>query len=170
MKNLVLTVCTLLLSFSLIQAQEDKEQTSKQDNLIIKVKDDAKPDIYVDGKKFDFSMDLLDPDKIESVTVLKGVEAMNKYGAKHGVVIITTRNKDPEKMPKIKVRGYDNTSGDAPMIIIDGEKSNQQALKKLSPDDIFSIKILKDAASTAKYGTESKNGVIIITTKKAKKK
>jgi len=57
----------------------------------------------------------------------------------------------------------DNTD---PLIIIDGKES--KGLKKISPDDIKSITILKDESATKLYGDKAKNGVLIITTKKGK--
>jgi TonB-dependent SusC/RagA subfamily outer membrane receptor len=173
MKNLILSACAILLSISLIHAQESKDvegENSKKENLHIKLKDDAKPDIYVDGKKFDFPMDLLDTNKIESVNVLKGDRAIEEYGAKNGVVLIVTKKEFPEKMSQVKVRGYGTAKGKTPMIIIDGKKSNQEILKAISPDDIYSIEVLKDAKSTAVYGAKGVNGVIIVITKKGKKK
>jgi ribosomal protein S8 len=168
MKNLILTACVVLLSISLIQAQEKKGESSKQEKLHIKIKDSAKPDVYVDGKKFDFPIDLLDVNKIESVSVLKGDKAIKEFNAKNGVVIIVTKKKVVETViSQVKIKGY-GTEEKAPMIIINGEKSNQEILKKLSPDDIESITVLKDEKAMEKYNAT--NGVIIVTTKKGKKK
>jgi|TARA_B110000914_G_scaffold218209_1_gene225240 hypothetical protein len=171
MKNLILTVCTVLLSISLIQAQEhgeEKGEIAKLEKLHIKLKDGTKPDIYVDGKKFDFPMDLLDVDRIESVSVIKGDKAIEEYNSKKGVVLITTKKITTEKaMSKIKFV-YDGVNKKDPMIIINGEKSDQEILKKLSPDDIESIEVLKGEQTLKKYNAP--NGVIIITTKKEKEK
>ncbi|MEP1487384.1 MAG: hypothetical protein ABJK28_03040 [Algibacter sp.] len=171
MKNLILTACAVLLSISLIQAQESKEtkgKNSKQEKLHIKLKDGAKPDIYVDGKKFDFPMDLLDANRIESVNVLKGDKAIKEYNAKNGVVLIVTKKKMAETdNSQIKIKGY-SAKGKAPMIIINGEKSDQEMLEELSPDDIESIEVFKDELALKKYNAH--NGVIIVTTKKGNKK
>lgn len=173
MKNLILTACTVFLSITLIQAQESKEtieKNSKQEKLHIKLKDGAKPDIYVDGKKFDFPMDLLDPNRIESINVLKGDKAVKEYNAKNGVVLITTK-KEKVDIDKSQVRVIGNGAKDekAPVIIINGEKSDQELLNKLSPDDIESIEVFKDDEQALKK-YNAPNGVIIVTTKKEKKK
>lgn len=173
MKTLILTACAVLLSISLIQAQEhaeEKVEIAKQEKLNIKLKDGAKPDIYVDGKKFDFPMDLLDVDRIESVNVIKGDKALKEYNSKNGVVLVTTKEVETDKktMSQVKVTGY-ATTGKAPMIIIDGETSNQEKLEKISPDYIESIEVFKkDEKVLKKYNAP--NGVIVITTKKEKKK
>jgi hypothetical protein len=61
MKKLIITTAAIFLSILLIQAQESKN--SQKENLHVELKEGAKPDIYVDGKKFDFSLDLLDKNK-----------------------------------------------------------------------------------------------------------
>ncbi|MCF0056918.1 TonB-dependent receptor [Dyadobacter sp. CY356] len=60
--------------------------------------------------------------------------------------------------------GYDLGKNDA-LVIVDGI---EQQLSDINPDDIESVSILKDAASTAIYGSRATNGVVLITTKKAK--
>ena len=65
----------------------------------------------------------------------------------------------------IRVAGPD---GAEPLVILDGVKQagGRKAMEKIDPSTIESIEILKDEASTAKYGPEAKYGVILITLKK----
>lgn len=66
----------------------------------------------------------------------------------------------------LRIRGNRSISGNnAPLVIIDGVQGG--SMSDLNPDDIESIDVLKDASSTAIYGSQGANGVIIITTKKA---
>ena len=60
--------------------------------------------------------------------------------------------------------GYDLGKNDA-LVIVDGI---EQRLSDINPDDIESVSILKDASSTAIYGSRATNGVVLITTKRAK--
>lgn len=60
--------------------------------------------------------------------------------------------------------GYDLGKNDA-LVIVDGM---EQQLSDINPDDIESVSVLKDAASTAIYGSRATNGVVLITTKRAK--
>src|SRR5690606_11194573 len=55
-------------------------------------------------------------------------------------------------------------NGNAPFIVVDGVPYDN--LNDIAPDNIASIEILKDAASTAIYGSRASNGVILVTTKK----
>lgn len=61
---------------------------------------------------------------------------------------------------------FGNDIANAPLFIIDGMQGG--SIEDLSPSDIESIEVLKDASSTAIYGSQGANGVIIVTTKKGK--
>jgi TonB-linked SusC/RagA family outer membrane protein len=72
----------------------------------------------------------------------------------------------PGAAPSILLRGGASINNPgAPLVIVDGII---RALNDISPDDIESIEVLKDAAATAIYGARANNGVILITTKQAK--
>lgn len=87
-------------------------------------------------------------------------------GAMPGVDVRTTTGEPGQNM-QIRVRGAAsvNASSD-PLYVIDGAPAS--TLVGLNPSDISSIEVLKDAASTAIYGSRGSNGVIIVTTKKGK--
>ncbi|TKG91134.1 TonB-dependent receptor [Puteibacter caeruleilacunae] len=57
----------------------------------------------------------------------------------------------------------------SPLILIDNIEMTSSDLAKLSPDDIASFSVLKDAAATALYGARGANGVVLVTTKEGKK-
>ena len=65
----------------------------------------------------------------------------------------------------MRIRGITTLSNNNPLVIVDGI---EQALDYINPSDIESISVLKDASSTAIYGSRAANGVILITTKRAK--
>lgn len=73
----------------------------------------------------------------------------------------------PYNSTKIRVRGTVSVNAKSdPLYVIDGYPSNADIL--LSPEDIESIEILKDAASAAIYGSRASGGVVMITTKRGK--
>ncbi|MEA5256689.1 TonB-dependent receptor [Arcicella aquatica] len=81
----------------------------------------------------------------------------------------------PGSGPVIRIRGSGSIgAGDDPLYVIDGfpmtnyYSKTSNPLSTISPDDIESISILKDASSTAIYGSRGSNGVVLITTKHAK--
>ena len=74
---------------------------------------------------------------------------------------------EPGAAPAIRVRGAGSiNSGNDPLFVIDGYPTTDAELfNNINPADIADIQILKDAASSAIYGSKAGNGVIIVTTK-----
>ncbi|QNE39042.1 TonB-dependent receptor [Hymenobacter sp. NBH84] len=89
-------------------------------------------------------------------------------------VNITSTSGAPGAAPNIRIRGVtsvrtagdDNNAANQPLFVVDGMFTNN--IQFLSPYDIASIEVLKDASSLAIYGVRGANGVIIVTTKKGK--
>lgn len=79
---------------------------------------------------------------------------------------VYTSNFSPGEDPKIYIRGGSsiNKSND-PLILVDGV---ERSLAGLNPNDIESIEVLKDAASTAIYGSRGSNGVVLVTMRSGK--
>jgi TonB-linked SusC/RagA family outer membrane protein len=122
-----------------------------------------------------------------SVTTIKGDAVADKpftsvdkalQGASAGVEVSSTSGA-PGSATDIRIRGIGSISASAaPLWVIDGveattgdQSSNTttaNVLATMNPDDIESITILKDAASTAIYGSKGSNGVILVTTKKGR--
>lgn len=81
---------------------------------------------------------------------------------------ITTGNKPGDVSTPI-IRGYNSiNASNAPLIVVDGAPFGGR-LSDINPSEIERIDVLKDASSTAIYGSRGANGVIIITTRRAKK-
>lgn len=79
---------------------------------------------------------------------------------------IGTPTGDPNENAQYQLRGITSLLGSSqPLVLIDGFTGD---LNSISPSDIESVDVLKDASASAIYGTRGKNGVILITTKKAK--
>lgn len=79
---------------------------------------------------------------------------------------VTPATGKPGSTPNIQLRGgTDFNGGGSPLILVDGVPSSFYALNS---DDIESMEVLKDAASTAIYGARAANGVILVTTKKGR--
>jgi TonB-dependent starch-binding outer membrane protein SusC len=88
-------------------------------------------------------------------------------GRSSGVQVIQT-NSAPGGNVSIRIRGTNSiNSGNEPLFVVDGFPGAGD-LNTINPQDIESIEILKDASSTAIYGSRGANGVVLITTKKGK--
>jgi len=89
--------------------------------------------------------------------------AMSLQGRASGVEMITDGT--PGKTPNIRIRGIGSLNSTEPLIVLDGVPVSAQVLSEISPREIQSVEILKDAASGAIYGTRAANGVVLVTTK-----
>ena len=109
---------------------------------------------------------VIDSKSIESRSVSSVGQILT--GATTGVQT-TAGSGQPGSSPSIRIRGVGtlNTSA-SPLIILDGAEY-AGSLASINPTDIGSMTILKDASSTALYGSRAANGVIIITTKRGSK-
>lgn len=86
-------------------------------------------------------------------------------GRASGVYISTTGA--PGSGTTIRIRGVGSVNGSDPLIVVDGVSN--VSIDAVNPNDIESLQVLKDASSTAIYGAQGANGVIIITTKQGVK-
>ncbi|MCY1720606.1 carboxypeptidase-like regulatory domain-containing protein [Prolixibacteraceae bacterium Z1-6] len=113
---------------------------------------DNPPLFVVDGIE-NKSIDWLNPDNIEKITALKDKQAEILYGekAKNGAIIITTKDAAKEKLRNA-------------VVIVNGEKYKGD-ISDIDPGSIEKMDVLKNESATKLYGTEAKDGAIIITTK-----
>ena len=78
-----------------------------------------------------------------------------------------TSNQRPGELGKIRIRGNRSlNASNEPLYVVDGVPLNSGGIETINPRDIESIDILKDASSTAIYGSRGANGVILVTTKR----
>ncbi|MDK2841984.1 MAG: hypothetical protein PWQ17_1489 [Anaerophaga sp.] len=99
-------------------------------------------------------------DQIVKQNTVSPMTAMQ--GLTPGVSIIKETG-EPGSGFKVNIRGMGTTGDSEPLVVIDGVPGGN--LDYLSPADIESIDVLKDAASAAIYGSRAANGVILVTTK-----
>jgi TonB-linked SusC/RagA family outer membrane protein len=102
---------------------------------------------------------------LKDIPVNSAAEALN--GRLAGVTA-TTAEGSPDADIRVRVRGGMSITGDnSPLYIVDGIQV-ENGLSAISPQNIQSIDVLKDAAATAIYGARGANGVIVISTKRGK--
>lgn len=70
--------------------------------------------------------------------------------------------------PKFNIRGVTSLNESSPLVVIDGVVSDKDQLNRMNPSDIENISVLKDASSSAIYGSRAAFGVILVTTKTGK--
>ncbi len=106
---------------------------------------------------------------IDQVTAddIKGRPATNVLTALQGEspnLIIQQTNHTPGSSVNLNIRGLGTFGDNNPLVVIDGVIGGD--INQVNPNDIASISILKDAGSSAIYGSRAANGVILVTTKK----
>lgn len=112
---------------------------------------------------FTGSASVIGSEDIAKVQVTNAADAL--IGKVSGVQI-TNSSGQPGSTPSILIHGIGSiTAGNSPLLVVDGAPFDGD-LNNINPNDIASMSVLKDAASTALYGSRGANGVIMITTKK----
>ena len=103
----------------------------------------------------------------EALTVVPVASATEALTGKMAGVQITTTEGSPDAEMKIRVRGGGSITGDnTPLFIVDGFPV--ESISDIPASDIEDMTVLKDASSTAIYGSRGANGVILVTTKSGK--
>jgi len=102
----------------------------------------------------------------EKIASVNAVDALGALQSQAAGVNITSNSGQPGESYKVTIRGLGTIGDNDPLYVIDGVPGG--SITSLSPNDIESIDVLKDAASSAIYGARAANGVILVTTKQGK--
>lgn len=160
----------LVVSFVGYQSQELPASTNMQ----IVLKEDAEllDDVIVIGyatgsqRTVSGAIKRVGREEMNAGVVTNPLQAIK--GKIAGVNIAKTGG-DPTASASIRVRGTTSLSGgNDPLVIIDGVFGDLSMLNAISPADIESFTVLKDASETAQYGSRGASGVIVVTTIKGK--
>lgn len=123
---------------------------------------------YGTAKKSAFtgSATVISNDAIEKTQVTNVLDALS--GKVAGLQLSNSSGAPGASSPTIRIRGFSSmNAGNSPLVIVDGTPYSND-INTLNTNDIESMTVLKDAASNALYGARGANGVILITTKRAK--
>ncbi|MGM9800394.1 MAG: SusC/RagA family TonB-linked outer membrane protein, partial [Muribaculaceae bacterium] len=151
---------------------EGQEVAITSGDIVVKLKETTVLDevmvvAYGRAKKSEYtgSASVVKADQLEDALVSDATQALT--GKVSGVQTMSS-NGQPGTSPTIRIRGVGSINGvSAPLYVVDGMPFNGE-VSQINPQDIESMTVLKDAASTALYGARGANGVILITTKKGK--
>lgn len=110
------------------------------------------------------SVSTVKAEKMENVPAAGFDQALQ--GQTPGLTVLSNSG-EPSKAATFQIRGTNSiNSGTAPLFILDGVPISSSDFNTISPSDIESISVLKDASSTSIYGARAANGVVVITTKR----
>ena len=113
------------------------------------------------------SVSTVKSEKLENVPTASFDQALQ--GQTPGLTVISNSG-EPSEAATFQIRGTNSiNSGTTPLFILDGVPIESSSFNAISPSDIESISVLKDASSTSIYGARAANGVVVITTKRGRK-
>ncbi|WP_085536359.1 TonB-dependent receptor [Massilibacteroides vaginae] len=142
-------------------------------NLTIRLKEDtqALEEVVVVGytvQKRESLTGALQTLKSEKITTVTSANVDNMLSGKAPGVFVAPGGGRPGEKGNIIIRGKASINGNTdPLWVIDGVIVGNSSADFLNPNDIETMSILKDAASTSIYGSQGANGVVVVTTKRA---
>ena len=104
--------------------------------------------------------------KAEDITKIATSSPVAALQGRAAGVSVSLGSGSPDATASIQIRGVGTPNDSSPLYVVDGFPMSD--INHLSPNDIESIEILKDASACAIYGSRGANGVVVITTKKGK--
>lgn len=161
-----------ILQVSYIGYMTQEIKVGNQTNLNIQLKEDSQSldELVVVGYGVQKKADLSGAVATVPTEVLMDRPVVNVGQALQGSVAnmnVTIGSGQATDSPSFNIRGTTSLNGGDPLVVIDGVVSSAEELNRMNPTDIGSISVLKDAASSAIYGSRAAFGVILVTTKTA---
>ena len=157
----------LVVSYIGYQTQEIEVAGRTQINIVLKEAGNNLNEVVVTGYGTQRKKDLTGAVSVVSAKDLSGIAVGNVSQILQGKaagVSVTESSGQPGGGITVQIRGIGTINGVSPLYIIDGIPT-QDGINEISPDDIESISVLKDASSAAIYGARAAGGVVIVTTK-----
>ena len=159
------TDATLIFSFIGMQTQEITVGEQTEINVILKVDIVGIEEVVAIGYGTAKSKDLTAPiSTVSDQEIVRNVitsAISSLQGSVAGIQVINNGN--PGAAPEITIRGIGSMQGQSPLYVVDGMFYND--INWLSPNDIKTIAVLKDASAASIYGVRAAGGVIMVTTK-----
>ena len=169
--SITVTKSPAILQFSYIGMKTMEKQVSAATRMNLKMESDAQmvEEVVVVAygvrKKGTIagSVSTVKAEKMEDVPAPSFDQALQ--GQAPGLMVLSESG-EPSKAATFRIRGTNSiNSGKDPLFILDGVAISSSDFNTISPNDIESISVLKDASSTSIYGARASNGVVVITSK-----
>lgn len=160
---------TLVITYVGYLPQEIKITNQKYLNIMMKEDSQTLDELVVIGygmvKKSDLTGSVSSV-KSEDITKIATNSPIAALQGRAAGVSVSLGSGSPDATASIQIRGVGTPNDSSPLYVVDGFPMGD--VNHLSPNDIESIEILKDASACAIYGSRGANGVVVITTKKGK--
>lgn len=171
-----------LLSFSYIGKKPIQMKVTSGKPMKVVMEDDAEMEEMVvtgivtkDKNSFTGSASTFTTEELKTIGVQNPIASLAALDPAFNVLTNDLAGSDPNHLPDINIRGKSSVIGERdeavndpnqPLFIVDGFESSLEAVYNMDINRIASMTILKDAASTAIYGSKAANGVVVVETVK----
>ena len=161
-----------VLVVSMVGMKTVELKVGTNQRLAVSLSEDAQliSELVVTGYSTQKKADLTGAVTVVNVGELRNLNHTNPMQSLQGRVagmIVSSDGSPSGAGTSVRMRGIGTLNNNDPLYIIDGVPT-KEGIHLMNPNDIESIQVLKDASSASIYGSRAANGVIIITTKKAK--
>lgn len=146
-----------------ISSKESGKVVLLKNGLKLRTEDGVFPLVILDSKEITKQeMEAMNPDNIESMSVLTSKTAVENFGdkGKHGIIFISSKN---------QVISHVHESDDDPLWIVDGKEMTKAESQAIDIKTIASVEVIKDKSAVDTYGDKAKKGVIVVSLKKGDK-
>ena len=158
----------LLVSYIGYNSQEIKVGSEQVVNITLREDAEALEEVVVVGygqqKKVSIT-GAVGNIKSENINRLANSTTASMQGVSPGLTILDKGGSPGRATTTLRIRGITTINNSDALLLVDGV---EQRISDINPDDIESISILKDASTTAIYGSRAANGVVLVTTKRGK--
>ncbi len=173
---------TVTLIFSFVGMKTKEVEWAGQSELNITLEDEVSEmdEVVVTGifqrkkESFTGSTATFKKEELKMVGTQNLIQSLKTLDPSFVIMENNDYGSDPNRLPDIEIRGKSSVVGlkeqydtdpNQPLFILDGFETDLQTVVNLNMDRVQSVTILKDAASTALYGSKAANGVVVIETK-----
>jgi len=160
---------TLIISYVGMNSQNISVNDRTVINVILEDDTELLEEVVVVGYGTMRKSDVTGAMAVVSAEELSTKPVTNAFEALQGKVagVDITSSQRPGELGSIRIRGNRSLSAtNSPLYVVDGVVLSSGGIESINPRDIESINVLKDASSTAIYGSRGANGVILVTTKR----
>lgn len=175
--------CNIVFSFigyKKIVLHYDGKNSSSFSHVVMKVESQDIKDVVVTGiyrrkkESFTGSSTTFKLDELKSVGAQNVLQSLTTLDPSFKIMDNKLAGSNPNKMPDVEIRGKSSVVGfkeeygtdpNQPLFILDGFETTLETVMNLNMNRVASVTLLKDAASTAIYGSKAANGVVVIETK-----
>ncbi len=172
---------TLVFSFIGMKAKEEVVGTRTEINVVLAEETTEIDEVVVTGiftrkkESFTGSATTYSTAELRSMGTSNVLQSLKTLDPAFAIIENNEFGSDPNRLPNMEIRGKSSMLGmrdeldadpNQPLFILDGFESTLEAINDLDINRVASITILKDAASTAIYGSKAANGVVVVETVK----